>query len=69
MSARRPAWVIFTRAILRAMDKKRPIDRVRDAGGTMKIGTVDDTSAVTEMIPVGGILHAIKEDGIYSRWL
>ncbi len=32
----------------------------------MNIGTDDDRRAVTAMFPIGGTLHAIKEQGIYA---
>jgi hypothetical protein len=46
------------------MTIKRPIDRQREAGGSMRIGTEDD-GAIKSMFPIGGVLHIIKERGIY----
>jgi hypothetical protein len=48
------------------MDEKRPIDRRREAGGMMSVGTAGDTSAIKEVIPIGGTLHIVKEKGIYA---
>jgi hypothetical protein len=45
---------------------KRPIDRKRDAGGIMEIGTPDDQSAITAIFPIGDDLFAVKERGIYE---
>jgi hypothetical protein len=45
---------------------KRPIDRKRDAGGVMEIGTSDDQSAVTGIFPIGDDLYVVKERGIYE---
>lgn len=45
--------------------KRRPIDVIRDSGGAIDIGSEDDSSPVTEVIEIDGLLHAIKEGGIY----
>lgn len=45
---------------------KRPIDRLRESAGTIEVGTPDDRSAATGMVKINGILHAIKEGGIYE---
>jgi hypothetical protein len=45
---------------------KRPIDRKRDAGGMMEIGTPDDQSAVTAIFPIGDDLYVVKERGVYE---
>lgn len=47
------------------MTKKRPIDRKRDAACSVIVGTADDTSPITAMIEVNGILHVVKAAGIY----
>ena len=44
---------------------KRPIDRQREAGISMQIGTEDDGD-VKGMLAIGGIMHIIKERGIYA---
>lgn len=48
------------------MANKRPIDRMRESAMSMRVGTPDDPSAITEMIPIGDILHVVKEKGIYA---
>jgi hypothetical protein len=48
------------------MNEKRPIDRLRESAGRMEIGTADDSSAITAMIPIGGDLYIVKENGIYA---
>jgi hypothetical protein len=48
------------------MPEKRPIDRKRDAGGMMEVGTADDQSRVTAILPIGKRLYAVKERGIYE---
>src|SRR5262249_56398562 len=45
---------------------KRLIDRKRDAGGIMEIGTPDEQSAITAIFPIGDALYAVKERGIYE---
>jgi hypothetical protein len=45
---------------------KRPIDRKRDSGGTMEIGTPDDQSAITAIFPIGDDLYVVKERGVYE---
>lgn len=45
---------------------KRPIDRKRDAGGEMEIGTPDDQSAITAIFPIGDDLYVVKERGVYE---
>jgi hypothetical protein len=45
---------------------KRPIDRKRDAGGVMEIGTPDDPSAITAIFPIGDDLYVVKERGVYE---
>lgn len=47
------------------MNDKRPIDRIREAAGMMQVGTADDASAIKEAFTIGGVLHIIKEKGIY----
>jgi hypothetical protein len=39
---------------------KRPIDRKRDAGGIMEIGTPDDQSGITAIFPIGDDLYVVK---------
>jgi hypothetical protein len=41
------------------------IDRKRNAAIQMQIGEDDDQSPITEMLPIGGWLHVLKEGGIY----
>jgi hypothetical protein len=48
------------------MEEKRPIDRIRDSAVTMQVGGPDDLSAITEMVPIEGILHFVKEKSIYA---
>ena len=47
------------------MDKKRPIDKMRDRGGHTDIGTPED-GAIEEMLNVGGRLLIIKERSVYE---
>jgi hypothetical protein len=44
---------------------KRPIDRRREAAVMMDVGAADDTGAIKEVFGIGGVLHIIKERGIY----
>lgn len=48
------------------MVEKRPIDALRDSGGVMNIGGADDSSAVTDLIPIGDHLYIVKANGIYE---
>lgn len=48
------------------MKDKRPIDRVREAGGMMDVGTPDDQTPVTDLFSIGDTLCVIKEKGIYE---
>ncbi len=48
------------------MAGNRPIDRMRDSGGTMTIGDADDDSAITEMISTSEKLYCVKRRGIYA---
>ncbi|ODU06280.1 MAG: hypothetical protein ABS89_00180 [Thiobacillus sp. SCN 63-1177] len=45
---------------------EKTIDKIRNAGGRMVIGTPDDQSNVTTLMPLGNILYAVKEKGIYA---
>jgi hypothetical protein len=49
-----------------AMQNKRPIDQIRDSALSMRVGTPDDPSAITEMLPLGDVLYVIKEKSIYA---
>jgi len=60
--ARRGWWESEAR---QKLNDKRPIDRIRDAAGMMQVGTTDDASAIKETFAIGGVLHIIKEKGIY----
>lgn len=48
------------------MNEKRPIDCLRESAKKMEVGTADDSSAITEMIPIGDVLYIVKENGIYA---
>lgn len=48
------------------MSEKKPIDRLRESAGQMKIGPDDDASEITAMLTMGDILYTIKEAGIYA---
>lgn len=48
------------------MSEKSQVDRLRESGGMMEIGTADDSSAITAMLSLGDILYTIKENGIYA---
>jgi len=45
---------------------KRPIDRKREAGGQMSVGTPDDQSAITTTVVIGKAMYIVKERGIYE---
>ena len=45
------------------MKGKRPIDRLRDAAGSMRIA---DGGQITSMIVIGGVLHSISEESIHE---
>ena len=47
------------------MDKKRPIDLMRDRGGQAGIGTIED-GAIIEMLNLGERLLIIKERSVYE---
>jgi len=47
------------------MDKKRPIDLMRDRGGGADIGTSED-GAIMEMLPIAGRMLVIKERSVYE---
>ena len=63
---------MITRAKMSTFDKqefpkvKRPIDRIRESGGRMDIGTPDDETPITGLLPIGDTLFVIKEKGIYE---
>jgi len=44
----------------------RPIDILRDSAGSMEVGSEDDPSAATGAIEIDGLLHIVKEGGIYE---
>ena len=48
------------------MHAKRQIDRIRESGGRIEIGTPDDPSDITAMLSIDDVLYAIKENGIYA---
>ena len=48
------------------MNKKTPIDRLRESAFQMEIGAEDDRSAITAMLSIGDILYTVKEHGIYA---
>lgn len=45
--------------------QKSAIDRIRESGGRMDIGTPDDTSSIEGMATIGKSLYAVKQQGIY----
>jgi len=45
---------------------KRPIDRLRDVGGSLEVKTPDDDSPITGMMTFADSLYAVKERGIYE---
>ena len=47
------------------MPAKRPIDRHRDSGKSMKVGTPEE-GAITEMISLRDTLFIVKEHAIYT---
>jgi hypothetical protein len=47
------------------MDKKRPVDLIRDRGGSADIGTSED-GAIMEMENIAGRLLIIKERSVYE---
>lgn len=47
------------------MEKKRPIDLIRDRGGSADIGTLED-GAIMEMLPIAGRMLVIKERSVYE---
>jgi hypothetical protein len=48
------------------MTEKRSIDRRREAAMSVEVGADGDTSPITGMITIGGILHIVKSEGIYE---
>lgn len=44
---------------------ERPIDRLRNAAISMKVGSAQDKSAISEMVAVDGRLHLVTEKAIY----
>ena len=50
------------------MDKKLPIDLIRERGGSASIGTSED-GAIMEMIPLEGRMLIIKERSVYEMRL
>jgi hypothetical protein len=48
------------------MVEKRPIDRMRESGGSMEIGTPDDRSPVSLAVEVDEKLYVVKAKGIYE---
>jgi hypothetical protein len=50
----------------RPVTGKRPIDRMRDAGGSFTIGDVDDGTPIKEFVVMGAALHAITLRGVYE---
>ncbi|NYS77867.1 MULTISPECIES: hypothetical protein [Halomonadaceae] len=50
----------------RTSDKQRPIDRLRDSAGSLKINTSDDETPIREMISTGDRLLVVKDHGIYE---
>jgi hypothetical protein len=48
------------------MAEKRPIDILRESGGTIAVGGDGDDSAVTNMIPIGDHMYIVKARGIYA---
>ncbi|MCY4499705.1 MAG: hypothetical protein OXC14_20785 [Rhodospirillaceae bacterium] len=47
-------------------DKERPIDKLRNGSGSLKIITPDDDSAISEMISIDNRLLVVKDKGIYE---
>ena len=45
--------------------QKSEIDRIRESGGHMEIGTPDDTSPIEGMLTIGESLYVVKQQGIY----
>ena len=48
------------------MDEQERIKRLRESAISMEVGDANDRSAITGMMPIGGLLHIIKENGIYE---
>ena len=47
-------------------DKQRPIDRLRDGGGSLTVNTPDDDTPIREMISTGDRLLVVKDKGVYE---
>ena len=47
------------------MNEEKPIDRMRDRGGRVDIGTSED-GAIIEMLTIGGRILVIKERSVYE---
>lgn len=48
------------------MDEQERIKRIRESALSMEVGDANDRSAITGMMSIGGLLHIIKENGIYE---
>lgn len=50
----------------RIMDRKRPIDRQREAAVTLIVGDEDDKSGIKEFLSTQTALYVIKDNGLYK---
>ncbi len=48
------------------MTQKRKIDIKREAACTVIVGTAEDTSPISALVDVKGILHVVKGAGLYQ---
>ena len=58
----------FCRVVCRytGVMNKRPIDRKRESAGMMEIEDPFDQTGITQLLVIGGQLHALKENSIYQ---
>ncbi len=47
------------------MSQKRPIDRRRESGVMMEVGSSEE-GAIKEMVPIGKVMYIVKERAIYA---
>jgi hypothetical protein len=48
------------------MSEKRPIDRIRDFGGSFEVGTPEDNSPIVLMEEIDDSLYIIQKKSIYA---
>jgi len=51
------------------VDRKRPIDRQREAAITMKVGDDEDASSIKDFLSTENALYTIKDKGVYKTQL